>query len=67
MALVIVLGLFSAQTVARAATWKDDATLFGETLTASPDAPFLHIMVASTQSEDATQLSMQQKRTIGRP
>jgi Flp pilus assembly protein TadD len=57
MALVIVLGLFSEQTVARAATWKDDATLFGETLTASPDAPFLHIMVASTQSEDATQLS----------
>lgn len=55
-ALVIVLVLFTTETGARAAVWKDDATLFGETLTASPDAAFLHIMVASSQSEDATQL-----------
>ncbi len=55
LALVAVLALFSTETVARASVWKDDATLFGQTLPQSPDAPFVRIMVASAQSEDAAE------------
>jgi Flp pilus assembly protein TadD len=57
-ATILILGLFTAQTVARASDWKDDAALFNETLKQSPDAPFVHVMVAATQSTDPSQASV---------
>ena len=50
----VVLAWFSTETLARNRDWRDDATLFGRTLASSPDAPFVHFMVASTESEDPT-------------
>lgn len=47
----VVLG-FAAETVARNAVWKDDYTLFSETLHSSPDAPFVRCMVAAKQGAD---------------
>ena len=41
-----------AETVARNAVWKDDYTLFSETLQSSPDAPFVRCMVAAKQAAD---------------
>jgi tetratricopeptide (TPR) repeat protein len=44
-----------AETVERNPDWKDDATLFAETLKRSPDAPFVHVMVAGFESSDPSQ------------
>jgi len=51
-----LLGFF-AVIVLRNPDWKDDATLFATTLTQSPDAPFLRVMVASAQGNDAARAS----------
>ncbi|MGA2375459.1 MAG: tetratricopeptide repeat protein [Candidatus Sulfotelmatobacter sp.] len=49
--LAAVVVWFSAETFARNPDWHDDATLFRATLALSPDAPFVHFMVAATESE----------------
>jgi len=49
--LVAVAVLFSRETFARNSDWHDDATLFRKTLAVSPDAPFVHFMVAATDSD----------------
>lgn len=51
--LVGVLGWFSAETLRRNPDWRDDATLFRQTLVSSPNAPFVHFMVASTEGDDS--------------
>jgi protein O-mannosyl-transferase len=50
--LVVVLAWFFSETFGRNPDWHDDATLFRKTLALSPNAPFVHFMVASTESED---------------
>ncbi|MGA9544152.1 MAG: tetratricopeptide repeat protein [Candidatus Sulfotelmatobacter sp.] len=50
--LVAVVVWFSAETFARNPDWHDDATLFRKTLGASPDAPFVHFMVAATEGDN---------------
>jgi protein O-mannosyl-transferase len=52
--LAAVVVFFSAETFARNPDWHDDATLFRATLATSPDAPFVHFMVAATQSDSAS-------------
>ena len=49
VALVSVFFLFMGITARRTPDWKDDATLFSRTLQTSPQAPFVHFMVASLQ------------------
>jgi Flp pilus assembly protein TadD len=53
--LLAVVGAFTWETIARNPDWKDDATLWSQTLLLSPDAPFVRMMVASTQSSDPAQ------------
>ena len=53
-ALILALALFTLQTLARNPQWKDDPTLFAATLPYSPDAPFVHLMLASSPTPDAT-------------
>lgn len=55
--LAAVLLLFMASTLARNSVWKDDTALFTRTLEASPNAPFVHDMVAALQPNTATGLS----------
>jgi protein O-mannosyl-transferase len=47
--LAAVLLVFMAGTFARNSAWKDDSTLFARTLESSPNAPFVHQMVAGLQ------------------
>lgn len=49
--LVGVVVWFSAESFARTPDWHDDATLFRKTLDVSPDAPFVHFMVAAAQAD----------------
>jgi Flp pilus assembly protein TadD len=49
VALAAVLILSTALALARNSIWKDDLTLFARTLESSPNAPFVHNMVASVQ------------------
>jgi Flp pilus assembly protein TadD len=51
--LAAVLLLFTVETRARNAVWKDDLTLFTHTLESSPTAPFVHNMVAAQQPNSA--------------
>jgi tetratricopeptide (TPR) repeat protein len=53
--LLPIVGGFMAETIARNPDWRDDATLWSETLLRSPDAPFVRVMVASTESSDPAQ------------
>jgi protein O-mannosyl-transferase len=53
-ALAAVLIVLMAWTAGRNSVWKDDLTLFTRTLESSPNAPFVHNMVASLQPNDAT-------------
>jgi len=52
--LAAILLLFTASTFARNSVWKDDAALFTRTLETSPNAPFVHDMVAALQPNNAT-------------
>jgi tetratricopeptide (TPR) repeat protein len=52
MLLTMVAAWFTAQTISRNRDWRDDATLFTRTLNTSGDAPFVHVMVASAESDD---------------
>ena len=52
--LAAILFLFTASTFARNSVWKDDSALFTRTLETSPNAPFVHDMVAAVQPNDAT-------------
>ena len=63
LALVVLVALFCWTTVARNPDWHDDATLFRETLVRSPDAPFVHFMVAST-SDDSGQAELHYQKAI---
>jgi len=51
---VVVSGLM-AETIARNPDWKDDNTLFSETLERSPDAPFVRYMVATAESANPSE------------
>jgi protein O-mannosyl-transferase len=51
--LVIAVASFAFATIQRNPDWKDDKTLFAQTLRQSPDAPFVRVMVASTQSDES--------------
>jgi len=51
-ALVAMVAAFTAETVGRNPDWRDDATLFAATLPAAQDSPFVHVMVAGTQSDN---------------
>jgi protein O-mannosyl-transferase len=51
---VVVSGLM-AETITRNPDWKDDNTLFSETLQRSPDAPFVRCMVATAQSANPSE------------
>jgi tetratricopeptide (TPR) repeat protein len=55
ISLIAVVAVYTAQSIARNPDWKDDATLFSQSLRLSPDAPFVRFMVASTQSSDPSQ------------
>jgi Flp pilus assembly protein TadD len=52
--LAAVLLLFAAWTFVRNSAWKDDSALFSRTLESSPNAPFVHGMVAALQPNNAT-------------
>jgi tetratricopeptide (TPR) repeat protein len=49
--LAIVVAIYIVQTITRNPDWKDDATLFSQSLRLSPNAPFVRFMVASSQSD----------------
>jgi tetratricopeptide (TPR) repeat protein len=49
----LVVPWFAAETIGRNPDWRDDKTLFSETLRRSPDAPFVRNMVAGHQSSDS--------------
>jgi Flp pilus assembly protein TadD len=51
--LVIALSSFSVATIQRNPDWKDDKTLFTQTVSQSPNAPFARIMVASIRSDES--------------
>ncbi len=51
--LVIAISAFAVATIQRNPDWKDDKTLFTQTLRRSPDAPFVRTMVASTESDES--------------
>ena len=51
---VVIVGL-AAETIGRNPNWKDDSTLFSETLRRSPDAPFVRYMVATAQSANSAE------------
>jgi protein O-mannosyl-transferase len=55
---------YIAKTVARNPVWKDDNTLFAETLLCSPDAPFVRYMVATAQSADPTTSGMAEQNYL---
>src|SRR5205085_7224844 len=52
-ALAVVVVFFTARTFARNRVWQDDMALFTRTLESSPNAPFVHGMVAALQPNDA--------------
>ncbi len=51
--LVIAVSASAVATIQRNPDWKDDKTLFTQTLSQSPNAPFVRIMVASIQSDES--------------
>ena len=53
--LVLVVSVFTIETIQRNPDWKDDKTLFTQTLQSSPEAPFVNSMVAASESEDPSQ------------
>jgi tetratricopeptide (TPR) repeat protein len=50
-----ILSVFTFATIQRNHDWKNDKTLFAQTLLLSPDAPFVHNMVAVAETEDSAQ------------
>ena len=58
--LVLALAAYTTETVARNPVWKDDNTLFAETLKLSPDAAFVRNMVAAGQSADMAETNYRQ-------
>jgi len=53
--LAVVLVCFFIETVERNSEWKDDLTIFSAALPFSPNAPFVHTMIATHESDDSTQ------------
>jgi protein O-mannosyl-transferase len=51
-ALIAILAALTTETIARNPDWKNDATLFAATLPLAPDSPFVHVMVATSQTND---------------
>jgi tetratricopeptide (TPR) repeat protein len=60
----IVLSGFVWATVGRNPDWKDDATLFSETLRLSPDAPFVRFMVANAQSSNSSESELAEQNYL---
>jgi tetratricopeptide (TPR) repeat protein len=54
---VVAVSTLAAETIHRNPDWKDDQTLFSQTLTNSPDAPFVRNMVANAESNDPSKSS----------
>jgi tetratricopeptide (TPR) repeat protein len=52
--LTAALVCFLIETVERNPEWKDDLTIFSAALPLSPDAPFVHNMIATQESNDST-------------
>ena len=52
--LAAILLFCTAGTVARNSVWNDDSSLFTRTLESSPNAPFVHGMVAALEPNNAT-------------
>lgn len=55
--LVVTVAALAAETIHRNPVWKDDETLFSQTLVSSPDAAFVRNMVAIAESNDPSKLS----------
>jgi Flp pilus assembly protein TadD len=55
--IVVTASTLAAETIHRNPVWKDDETLFSQTLTNSPDAAFVRNMVASAESNDPSKWS----------
>lgn len=55
--MAVVLVCFLVETVERNAEWKDDLTLFSAALPLSPDAPFVHNIIATQESTDPSDAS----------
>ena len=53
--LAVVLVSFLIETVERNSEWKDDLMIFSAALPLSQDAPFVHTMIATHESDDSTQ------------
>jgi tetratricopeptide (TPR) repeat protein len=53
--LVAAISALGTETIVRNSVWKDDRTLFAETLRSSPDAPFVLNRVADAQSNDPSE------------
>jgi protein O-mannosyl-transferase len=51
--LVVAVSAFAVATIQRNPDWKDDKTLFTQTLSRSPDAPFVRNMVAGSQNDES--------------
>jgi Flp pilus assembly protein TadD len=56
----VVAGL-TIITIERNPDWKDDPTLFSQTLERAPDAPFVHYMVAAYESEIPSEVSLAER------
>jgi tetratricopeptide (TPR) repeat protein len=55
--LTAVLGCFLIETVMRNSDWKDDLTIFSAAVTLSPDAPFVHNMIAAQETDEPSDAS----------
>jgi tetratricopeptide (TPR) repeat protein len=51
-------------TIVRNPDWHDDATLFRQTLLRSPNAPFVHFMVASTNDDNLAEAELHYRKAI---
>lgn len=63
-ALVLVLIAFTVEITYRNPDWKDNATLFRKTLISSPQAPFVHYMVAVTETDDPSSAESHYEQAI---
>jgi tetratricopeptide (TPR) repeat protein len=62
--LAVTLAICVADTSVRNLAWRDDATLWRETLPLSPDAPFVRLMVASAAGTDLNAAEQDYRKAI---
>jgi protein O-mannosyl-transferase len=58
------LAAFTVEIIARNPDWKDDATLFAATLPLALDSPFVHVVVASTQTDGPSQSNFAERHYL---